>query len=277
MRKILICLFSIAILAGCTVVETGNVGVERSFGKVNPEALPQGVYVTVLDSVDEVTTKEINFPVNDLKPKSKDNLTLQDFDADIYFKITPAQIPGLFVKYQGDYVRHSDIVEGGTGVGIVGYNRVLRAAREATYDAIAKFDATTMHTKRAEIAAEIQSLLQKELDASDKGTFTVTSINVRNLLTDPAIEKAIQDRAKTDQDIARKLKEVELAQAEADRVRAQAQGEADANRILAESLTPNVMQLRMAEIERETALALAGKPGNTILLNGAQPLVSVSK
>lgn len=277
MKKIttLLCTLCLVFLSACTVVETGNVGVERSFGKVSPEALPQDVYVTVFDSVAEVTTKEINFPVNDLKPKSRDNLTLQDFDADIYFKVTPAMIPGLFVKYQGDYIQHSDIVEGGAAVGIVGYNRVLRAAREATYDAIALFDATTMHTKRAEIAAEIQKLLQKELDASDKGAFTITSINVRNLLTDPAIEKAIQDRAKTDQDIARKLKEVELAQAEADRLRAQAQGEADANQILAQSLTPTVMQLRMAELERDTALALASKAGNTILLNGATPLVSV--
>lgn len=275
-RWIFAAIVGIALLSGCTIVETGNVGVERAFGKVSPDAKPQGTYLTVFDSIDEVTTKEVNFQVNDLNPKSRDNLTLQDFDADIYFKVTPASIPALFVKYQGDYQRHSDIIEGGNNVGVVGYNRVLRAAREATYDAIARFDAVTMHTKRAEISAEIQKLLQAELDASDKGAFTITSINVRNLLTDKAIEAAIRERAKTDQDIARKLKEVELAKAEAERLRQQAQGEADANQILAQSLTPTVMQLRMAELERDTALALASKAGNTVLLNGAAtPLVNV--
>lgn len=272
LTKWLLCAALAFIATGCTIVETGNIGIEKSFGKVTPMALPQGTYVTVMDTVYEVTTKEVNFPVNDLKPKSKDNLTLQDFDADIYFRINPEKAPALFIKYQGDYMLHSQIVEGGNDVGVVGYSRVSRAAREATYDAISKFDATTMHTKRAEIAAEIQKALQAELDQSDKGTFVVTSVNVRNLLTDAAIEEAIRDRAKTDQQIARKLKEIELAKAEADRVRAQAQGEADANRILSESLTENVMRLRMAEIERSTIIASA-KAGNVIIHGDATPLV----
>ena len=269
----LFCILLVLSLTGCTIVETGNVGVEKTFGKVTETPLPQGAYLTVLDSVYEVTTKEVFFPVENLNPKSQDNLTLQDFDADIYFKINPAAVPGLYVKYQGDYQLHSQIVEGGSDVGVVGYNRILRAAREATYDAIAKFPATTMHTKRAEIAAEIQKQLQAELDASDKGAFIVTSINVRNLLTDKAIEESIRARAKTDQDIARKLKEIELATAEADRLRAQAQGEADANQILGASLTGNVMQLRMAEIQRDTIVA-SSKAGATVI-NGvnATPLI----
>lgn len=274
MKKMLslVALAMVLMLPACTIVETGNVGVEKSFGKVNPTPLQQDWYVTLFDDVYEVTTKEVNFPVENLNPKSQDNLTLQDFDADIYFKINPAYVPGLYVKYQGDYQLHSQIVEGGSDVGVVGYNRILRAAREATYDAIAKFPATTMHTKRAEIAAEIQKLLQAELDASDKGAFIVTSINVRNLLTDKAIEDAIRARAKTDQDIARKLKEVELANAEADRLRAQAQGEADANRILGESLTGNVMQLRMAEIQRDTIVQSA-KAGS-VIYSGIDPVIT---
>lgn len=270
------CLALLLLASGCTTVETGNVGVEKSFGKVSPQPLPQGIYATLFDSVYEVTTKEVNFQVNDLKPKSQDNLTLQDFDADIYFKINPSFVPGLYVKYQGDYQLHSQIVEGGNDVGVVGYNRILRAAREATYDAIAKYPATTMHTQRAEIAAEIQRLLQKELDTSDKGAFIVTSINVRNLLTDKGIEDAIRARAKTDQDIARKLKEVELAEAEANRLRAQAQGEADANRILGESLTGNVMQLRMAEIQRDTIVQSA-KAGNTVISGNVTPLITTKQ
>lgn len=271
--KRFVLLLAVAVaLPACTIVETGNVGIEKSFGKVTTEALPQGTYVTVLDDVYEVTTKEINFPVNDLKPKSRDNLTLQDFDADIYYKVNPSMVPGLYVKYQGDYVLHSAIVEGGNDVGMVGYNRVLRAAREATYDAIAKFDATTMHTKRSEIASEIQRILQAELDASDKGAFTVTSINVRNLLTDQAIEKAIRARAETDQQIERAKKQIELAHANAEVQRAKAQGEADANRILGESLTGNVMQIRMAEIQRDTIVQSA-KAGNTIITGDATPLI----
>ena len=274
--RVLLAGLVLGLMTACTIVETGNVGVERAFGKVSPEALPQGVYLTVLDSVFEVTTKEVNFPVDNLNPKSKDNLTLADFDADIYFKVTPDQIPGLYVKYQGDYVLHSDIVEGGAHVGVVGYNRVLRAAREATYEAISRFNATVMHTQRADIALEIERILQEELDKSDPGAFTITAVNVRNLLTDKAIEAAIRSQVAADQEVIRKQKEVQIAEAEADRLRAQARGEADANQILAASLTDRVMQLRMAELQRDTAVSLASKEGNTVLLSGdATPLVNL--
>lgn len=263
---------AIIALTGCTQIDTGNVGVERSFGKVNDQPLAPGVYATVFDSVDEFTTKEVSFQMQDMRPKSRDNLTINDLDVDVYFKVLPAAVPGLFIKYQGDVVRHSDIVEKGTDVGVVGYNRVLRAGREATYSAVSTFDATTMHTKREELAEAIRKNLQAELNKSDPGVFVVTSINVRNLTTDPAIEKAIRARAETDQLIARKQKEIELARAEAERLRVEAQGRADANMILSQSLTENVLRLRLAEMEMQTIVA-SSKAGNTIITGEATALV----
>lgn len=260
-------------LSGCTQIDTGNVGVERALGKVNPVAQGPGVYVTVFDSVDEFTTKEVSFAVNNLSPKSSDNLTLQDLDVDVYYKVDAASIPGLFVKYQGDVVRHHEIVENGSNVNVIGYGRVLRAAREAVYDAVDDFPATTMHTKRSELAEAIRINLQRELEKSDKGVFTITTVNVRNLLTDKAIERAIQNQVRLDQDILAKQKQVLLAKEEANRLREQAQGEADANAILAASLTPSVMQLRLAEINRTTIIASA-KAGNTIITGDVTPLIT---
>lgn len=266
--------FAVASLSACTQIDTGNVGVERSFGKINATPQPQGLYATVFDSVDEFTTKEVSFPLADMSPKSRDNLTLKDLDIDVYYRVEPARIPALYVKYQGDYARHGDVIEKSTtpDVLVIGINRVMRAAREATYISAASFDATTMHTQRTEMAESIRKNLQAELDKSDRGSFLITSINVRNLLTDPAIEASIRARAQTDQDIARKHKEVELAKAEADRLRAQAQGEADANRILSESLTGSVLQLRMAELQKAMIVESAGK-GSTIINGEATALV----
>ena len=273
MAKTLLPCLILCTLTACTTVDTGNVGIEKSFGRVADQALEPGNYLTIADTVYEVTTKEVNFQVNDLRPKSQDNLTLQDLDVDIYFKTAPGAVRNLFVKYQGDIVQHDEIIEGGQDVNVVGYNRVLRASREAVYNAISRFPATTMHTRRPEISEEIRRLLQKELDESDKGAFVVTSINVRNLLTDQAIEDAIRRQVQTDQEIARAQKEVELANAQAEVARAKAQGEADANTILARSLTPELMQIRMAEIERDTIVNSA-KAGNTVI-SGVQPMMTV--
>jgi regulator of protease activity HflC (stomatin/prohibitin superfamily) len=106
----------------------------------------------------------------------------------------------------------------------------------------------------------------------------VTAVNVRNLLTDPAIEAAIRQRAETDQAIERKRKEVELAKAEAERLIVEAEGQAKANQILSASLTPALKEIKLAELQRDAALAIANKAGNTVLLGGgAQPLVNVGK
>jgi len=265
-----------ALLSACSQIDTGNVGVERTLGKVGAEALPPGVYFTLFKTVDEFTTKEVSFSLYDMTPKSRDNLTMKDVDLDIYFKTTPGAVPGLYVKYQGDVIQHGEIVKGGTKDLVIAFSRVSREAREAVYKAIAQLDATTMHTKRTELAELVRSGLQQELDANDKGAFVVTAVNVRNLLTDPAIESAIRQRAETDQAIEKKRKEIELAKAEAERLIVQAEGEARANRIVSESLTPALKEIKLAEIQRETAIAVAGKAGNTVLMSpGAQPLIPV--
>ena len=44
------------------------------------------------------------------------------------------------------------------------------------------------------------------------------------------------------------------------------------------SLTPALKEIRLAEIQRDTALAIASKQGNTVLMgSGAAPLVSVGR
>ncbi|WP_310565920.1 SPFH domain-containing protein [Hydrogenophaga sp.] len=265
-------------LAACSQIDTGNVGVERTLGKVGTEALTPGVYFTLFKSVDEFTTKEVSFQLVDMTPKSRDNLTMKDVDIDVYYKTTPAAVPGLYVKYQGDVVQHNQIVQGGTKDLVVAFSRVSREAREAIYKSVAELDATTMHTKRTELSEMVRARLQEELEKNDKGAFVVTAVNVRNLLTDPAIEAAIRSRAETDQAIEKKRKEVELAKAEAERLIVQAQGEARANEIISASLTPSLKEIKLAELQRDTALALASKPGNTVLLGGGgTPLVNVGK
>lgn len=266
------------LLGACTQIDTGNVGVERTMGKVSPETLPQGVYFTLFKTVDEFTTKEIAVPFDDMSPKSKDNLSMREVDLDIYFRVNPTKVASLLIKYQGD-VRKLE-----NGDRVVGFDRVSREGREAIYKAFATFDATTMHTKRNEVGQAIQAALQKALDDSDKESFVVTNINVRNMVTDPAIEQANRAAAARDKEIEAKQKELALEKAESARqlevVDRQAKAElmraeaaAKANSILAASITPQVLRLREIEAQRD----IAAKDGNTTIMvpYGTQPLVSV--
>lgn len=246
-------------LGACTQIDTGNVGVARTFGKTNMEELLPGVQFTGMASVDEFTTKEVALQLQDLKPKAADNLTMADVDVDIYFQANPALVADTLVRYQGDVYKDK------SGGLVAGYSRLNREAREAVNASIATFPATTMHTKRPELAAMIQKRLQSELDRTDKGVWTITAVNVVNLATDPGIEKSIRAVAEMDQAVARANKEAELAKANAIKVEIEASGQARANRIISDSLTDRLIRLR--EIEAQVAFAGAGT--HTVLLGGA--------
>ncbi len=222
----------IAILGACTQIDTGNIGVESTLGQVKKETMPPGVYFTMFKRVTEVSAKELRLELNDMKPQTKDKITLADLDVDIFYQIDPSKASEIMTKWPGDAVE----LRGEEGVRL-GNNYVTRQAREAIYNAISMYGSDTVHTERVNIAAKVVESLQKDLDDSaGKGMFFVRSANVRNLVTDPSLEQAIKDSANRNFEIAAKLKEVELAKAEADRKRVEAQGDADAIRLRAQAI-----------------------------------------
>lgn len=226
MKKSLLIL-AIPFFAACSQIDSGNVGVESSLGQFKAEELPPGVYFTMFKNVIEVSAKENALAMSDLKPKSKDNLTMADFDFDIYYRVDPGKASDLLMKYRGDLSE-----SGNDGSSMIGVSLISRQAREAAYRAAAEILASEMHTKRTEIAATIMRLMQDELDRdAGKGSFVITNIIVRNIVTDPALEAAIKESGKMQFAVEAKRKEVMLAEAEADRKRAEAKGEADAIRI----------------------------------------------
>lgn len=255
-------------LAGCTQIDTGNVGIESTFGQVKEQSLTPGVYNTVFKRVLEVSAKEIPIEVANLTPKAKDNVTLQDVDLTVYYKIDPARAPAIFTRYSGDVSTLKDSGDVALASGLV-----ARMAREATYKAFAAVLASEAHTKRTDIAADIRSATQAEIDAdAGKGWIQVTNIIVRNIVTDPRLEESIKQAAAVEFQIREKNQQISLAKSEAERKRIEAEGEARANKIIADSLSPALIQLRQIE-----ATAMFAKNGtHTVLLpQGAQPLIQV--
>ena len=260
---------------GCTQIDSGNVGVSITRGKISLDEKPQGNYFTPIETINEFTTKEVSFQLNDQKPKSSDNLTMTDMDVDVYFKANPMLVADTVLKYQGDVVKHKDIVPGSNSSDLVaGYAKVSREAREAVYTAVAMFPATTMHTKRSDLASEIQKYLQAELNKTDKDVWQITGVNVRNLVTDPGIETSIRQTAERDQQIARANKDKELARVTAEKQLIEAQGQAAANKVISDSLTPQLVRLKEIEAQR----AFAGQGTHTVIMGQAGgALVNVGK
>jgi len=232
MKKLLIAIAAMWLTA-CSQIDTGNIGVESTLGQVKHETLPPGVYFTMFKRVTEVSAKELLLSFDDMNPQTSDKITLSDLDVDLYIQIDASKAADILTRWPND-ITHEKGEDGAR----IGMNYVKRQARENIYNTVAKYGSATVHTERTAIAADVVKNLQSDLDESaGKGWFFVRSANVRNLVTDPSLEKAIKEAANRQFQINAKQKEVELARAEAERMRVEAQGVADAVRIKASAVS----------------------------------------
>jgi regulator of protease activity HflC (stomatin/prohibitin superfamily) len=227
-------------LTSCGTIESGNVGVRTTLGKVNPEEVEPGLYLGVpgISRVQEFSAKEIGIDLNDLTPKARDNLSLRDLDVTVYYRVLPASIADLYVKYAAQH----GLEEGKRSVYLPAIGLLQRLARNAVYEQAARIDSLVMHTRRDELSAAVQKALQVELDSNDKGVITVTRVVIRALTTDPAIEKAIQDSVAAQKQLETTKQRIAIAEAEAQVEIKKAEGIAKANQIINQSLTREYLQ-----------------------------------
>jgi regulator of protease activity HflC (stomatin/prohibitin superfamily) len=264
----------VLMVTSCGTVESGNVGVRTTLGKVNLDEVEPGLYFGVpgVSSVQEFSAKEIGLDLNDLTPKARDNLSLRDLDVTVYYRVAAGSVADLYVKYAGQHTRDE-----GSRVNLPSYAMLQRLARNSVYEEASRIDSLIMHTRRDELASAVSKALQVELDANDKGVFTITRVVIRALTTDPAIEKAIQDSVAAQKQLETTKQRIAIAEAEAQVEVKKAEGIAKSNQIINQSLTREYLQ-------HESNLALhkfAEKGGTTTVVIPANmqtaPLINIGK
>lgn len=255
-------------LTGCyTQIDTGNVGVVSVAGQVKDKVLPADWYFSPFQTITEVCAKEMPLQLNDMKPQTSDKITLADLDVDVFVQINPGAAATIMTKWAGDQMEVEK-----EGCIRVGHGFLARQAREAIYDGATKFNSATIHTERTAIAARVVKDLQANLDAeAGKGLFTVRSANVRNLLTDPALEANIKAAANAQFQLQAEKQQLEVTKVQAERLREAARGEADAIRIKAEA----VAKQGGAEYVQLQAIAKWNGALPTTSAGGAVPFINV--
>ena len=219
-------------------IETGNVGVERTLGKVNHEEQQQGLRfkLPLLTTALEFSAKEIAVDFNDLTPKAADNLSLMDLDVSVFYRASADRVSELMVKYAGSAVQGDDDAY------LPAWGLVVREARSAIYEQVSEIDSLQLHKQRELLQVSVQEELQSRLDRSDPGDFQITRVVVRALNTDPSIEAAIRDAVEAEKRLEAKQVQVEIAKKDAEIEIERAKGIAEANRIINSSLTAEYLQ-----------------------------------
>jgi regulator of protease activity HflC (stomatin/prohibitin superfamily) len=254
-------------------VETGNVAVERTLGKVDHDENGQGLNFKMpfVTSALEFSAKEIAIDINDLTPKAADNLSLKDLDVSVFYRVPKDRVSELFVKYAAAAARGAD------GVYMPAYGLMFREARSAIYEQVAKIDSLQLHKQRELLQSSVLEELQGRLDKSDPGDLIITRVVVRALNTDPSIEAAIRDAVEAEKRLEAKQVQVEIAKKDAEIEIERAKGIAEANNIINSSLTREYLQhevntalLRFADNDGSVVVIPANMQGFEMILDTSQ-------
>ena len=221
------------------LIESGNVGVRKTLGKVNLDESSPGLNLRLpaITQITEFVGKEIAIDLTDLTPKAADNLSLRDMDVTVFYKAQSDRIADLYIKYANahQYDNESDSY-------FPAFRLVYREARRAAYETVAKIDSLTMHKKREQIGDSIKARLQESLDSNDQGVFEVTRVVIRSVLTDPSIEESIREAVANQKRLEAKQVMVEIERKNAEIEAIRAEGIARANDIINKTLTAEYLQ-----------------------------------
>lgn len=245
MKKILL-LSMVVFLAACTRIESGQVGVERSWsGEFKKDGVPVGMHTTLFSTIYPFSSREINIELSDMKPTTKNNSSiLEDLDFEVQYSVNPAKIPEVAIKY-GNMHKQAN-----SGVFLPAYDLINKQAKSVSADAIAKFEVLEISSKRNELEEIIKTNLQSDLDKNDPDTFYVNRVSVSNLLLDKRIQSSIHTISESESRKQVAINNLEIAKTEAEE-----------NRVRSQSLDDKIL----AEKQLEAMVKMAEK-GNLIIV-----------
>jgi regulator of protease activity HflC (stomatin/prohibitin superfamily) len=191
---------------------------------------------------------------DEMKILSSNGLDIQ-LDASLWFEPKESEL-GLLYKNKGiDYLE-----------------RLVRPAlRSATREVVGRYTPEEIYSSK-------RGVIQKEILEETKGILSdqhvqVNKVLVRDVTLPPTIKDAIELKLRQEQEA--KAYEFRLVKAskEAEKVRIDAQGKADANRILSASLTDKILKdkgieatLKLAESNNSKVVIVGGKDGMPLIL-----------
>ena len=155
--------------------------------------------------------------------------------------------------------------------------RMAQRVKEATVI----YDSIDIAPNREVIRQKVKQDLIKDLEPY---SITVTDFLLTNIDFSPAFKQSIeakqlasQDALKEQENVAKARaiaeQKIEEARGEAGRLRETAQGQADANRLVSESITPQIIQMRLID-KLADDLKIISLPGGAIPLFDLQRLLS---
>lgn len=251
-KQILLASVSIVLLlSSCAIVRPGEVGVKQRLGNLSDEVTLQGpVFYNVFTSKIIRTSVQTNDLLLSLSLPSKEGLSV-DSDISILYRLEQNKVPNIIRTY-------------GTNFETI----ISNVFRSASADVCAQYFAKDMHSgMRANIE---KAILEKMGSLLSPQGIIIESVLMKSIKLPAGLAKSIEFKLQAEQDAMRMEFVLQQEKLEADRVIIKAKGERDAQKILAEGLTPEIIKLKSIEAFNELSKSTNSK---TIITDGKAPFL----
>lgn len=200
--------------AGCTRIETGEVGVRIDFTKqIQPgELLPGSFNQTIVGNVLTFPVKDVNVVMENMTPVAKDNSTMKDFDLVVVYNINPGQVSELYATKNRAFHAVGD------GDVFLMYNYIVQNARNAAYKAARKYEALDMADNRSDMETFIKEEIVRNL-AEEKldGSLNITQVLIRNVVPADSVVASANELVRAKNELKQREIQVKTAELEAKR------------------------------------------------------------
>ena len=231
-------------VSSCTVVRQGEVGVKRKFGKLNSTVADAGLvgFNPLTTTVLKVPIRTVNQEVR-LNLPSKEGLTIES-EISILYSIEKNKVPFILEDVGMNYERVL----------------ILNVFRSSAADVTAQYMAKDMHSgMRGKIEDQILERMHESL--RDRG-FIVERVLMKSIKLPTELSRAIERKLQAEQEAQQMEFVLERERKEAERRKIEAEGTREAQKILAEGLVREIIELRSIEAFRE----LANSPNAKIII-----------
>jgi len=233
-------LLVILIFSSVTRVGTGHVGVLTLFGRVTGETLAEGIHlINPLKTNNEMSIQTQTIKESANVPSSEG--LMMSLDTSLIYHLNPDRSAEVFQKIGADY--ENVVVE-----------PTLRAAiREAT----ASHTANALYTgEREMVAKQIYDQLVSELN---KRGLTVENVLLRDIQLPATLKAAIEAKQQAEQESLAMNFRLQKETQEAQRKRIEAAGVRDFQQIVAQGITPSLLEWKGIEATENLAKSANSK------------------
>jgi len=229
----------ILLFSAVTRVGTGHVGVLTLFGKVTGETLGEGIHlINPLKTNNEMSVQTQTIKESASVPSSEG--LMMSLDTSLIYHLNPDHAAEVFQRIGADY--EEKVVE----------NTLRSAIREAT----ASHTANALYTGEREMVAK--QILDKITDDLGRRGITVENVLLRDIQLPATLKASIEAKQQAEQEALAMNFRLQKETQEAQRKRIEAAGVRDFQQIVAQGITPSLLEWKGIEATENLA-----KSGNT--------------